>query len=595
MNFNVRRVPERPHPSFRILVLADFGAGARDEAVARGVVTPDNYGDVSQRMATELDLEVQNHLSARARTLRLKVPLADLSDLSPAGLIANIPELTTLFLFRERLQLYLRQEIGADEFLAGLASYEFADALAPFVKRCRDAVRAPAPEPARAPNPQDRNPPRTPVDSGTNRILDLVETAPAAAPVKSASGVDLLAASLTSARGIPAAARSAVGNAAHDVTALLNRQISAILHHPDFLAAESTWRGLRLLLDHTVNGAVRVELIDAPRGTLESALTRRLNEPAGHDDSPPGLIVADFEFGADAADIAQLQRLATAAYEAQVPLAASASQDFFGQSSDPARPLPFVGTLLDQPRYTAWNALRDKECARWLCLGFNHFAARDAYTAENTRGLDFTEATASADNTAWGRPGWIIAALVARSVNQTHWPTQITGMQRGQITQLPLRAIAVQQAGDTRISLRAVLTMQNAEDLAGAGFAPLLCQANRDCAYLLYAPTVRRPSSHARDSASDFVSLPYQLFVARITETLRADRELWSGSLSPSETAEHTQQTLNSLLADTGPNHAAHVTLAPDPDRRNRSLLQLDLHAGGDILNGAAVQLTIPV
>lgn len=591
MNFNVRGMTQRSTRPFRILVLADFSAGTRETSAPHGLVTPSNYGDVSQRLATTLDLDVDNHLVPRGAPQRVRLPLADLSDLSPAGVIANVSELTTLYLFRERLQLYLRREISTEEFVAGLASYQFADALIPHVQRCRDAIHTST---ASVPNPS-APPPKSVTD--VDRILDLVARArPDDAPSTPRSAVDTVAASLGAMHAIPSAASNAITQSIREVTDLLNRQISAILHHPHVVEAESTWRGLRFLLDRTVTGAVEIELIDTPFAAIETALNQHLNVPGATPSTAPSLIVIDFEFGSDTADVTLLQRIGTLAMEAQIPCVFSAKPDFFGEVPDDARPLPFLGTVLDQPRYTAWRSLRDKECARWLCGGFNPMVLREPYTPANTRGLDYTEASVPANARAWGRPGWMIATLVARSVNLTHWPTQITGMQYGQLTQLPLHSVASAHAGEAQIPLRSVLTMQNADDLAQCGLASLLCQPNRDSAYLLYAPTLRRAQS-AADHAMDtgLVSLPYQLFVAHITETVRADRDLWSGELSGTETAEHMQQTLNELLADTGPNHAAHVQLTPDPDRRNRSLLQLDLHAGHDILNGASVQMTLPV
>jgi predicted component of type VI protein secretion system len=168
-------------------------------------------------------------------------------------------------------------------------------------------------------------------------------------------------------------------------------------------------------------------------------------------------------------------------------------------------------------------------------------------------------------------------------------------MQHGQLAGLELHAHPTRAQGELQIPLESMLTMQNAEDIAACGLAPLVCQPNRDAAYALYMPTLRRAGAPRKRDEDNLVSLPYQLLAARVSALLSAQREQMVDAGSDEATAQRTQRVLDDLLADTGPGHTAQVTLTRDPDHRERRLLELELHTGRDVLNGATLHLTVAV
>lgn len=568
MSFNVTRAPERTRSRFRLLVAGDF-AGRTDSAYEPPRrVTRDNFSDTLGAWAAQLMLDVPNQLAAQPAQLTVTIPLADLSDLTPAGIIAHSPELTTLYLFTQRVQMYLNNELNAAEFTRDLAAYESLPALRRPIQICRDTFATPTP------------PKATPAaaDDTTQRILDLVSGTLTSKP----GGLDAVFSSVGGGSAGNTRTRQVLSSVANDVFTLLNNQINAVLRHPALRQAETTWRGLRFLLDHVQEDNVEVLLLDTPREHLAIALSHALDETAA------GAAIINFDFSTTAVDVTMLQRVGEAAQGAQTPAIFSVTPDFFGTVTRSG--LPWLGTLLDQPQFTGWNALRDKDCARWLCGTFNRFLLREPYTPENTRGLTFTESLTHGNGPVWGSAAWIVAALIARSVTLTHWPTQITGMQHGAIDRLPLHDMTRHDGTTIRLPVEMPLSMQNAEDLAQSGLASVLGQPNRDTAWIMYAPTLRRAQREA-----ERISLPYQLFAARVIATLRAQRSELPESASSDTTAQAVQTAMNELLADTGPEHRAQIRLEPDPDHADRHFLELDLHAGRDILNGASVQMTMPL
>jgi len=596
LNFDLRGAQPQQRVAFRMVVLGEFSTGAdARHSDAPVYINKDNLNETLEKYGATLYLEVENFIHGVRAPLNVAIRITDLSDLSPAGVVAHVPDLTAIFLFKERLQMYLRQEISATEFTTGLPAYDSCAALIPALRRCRAAL---------APKlPPQRNVTPVPAMNARGldevvRIFDLVAT-PGQPTAPATQGIEAVLHSIGTEHTSTTPPRE-ITQVLNDLTTLLDRQVTAIVHHPLFQRMEATWRSVKLLLDNAGRQDVKIELIDTPRDQLAEAFHTRVfdTENSGMSVTPLGLALIDFEFNSSSHDVALLHAIAQDAQALQTPVVFSVRADFFGAAPDENHPLHYLGTLLDQPRYNAWNALRTKECARWLCGAYNPLLLRARYMRENTQGLDYTETVTDREHYLWGNPGWAVALLVARSMANAHWPTQITGMQHGQITGLDVLAYRDRSGNEVAIPLHALLSVDNADDLAQFGFATLTCQPNRDAAYLLHAPTLRTPQNypgHAAQAAQDLTSLPYQLLASRVTALLGAHHDLLLDGGNPEHIAENAQKIIDSMLADTGPGARTQVSVHPDRDHPDHHLLDLELHTGRDILNGATLHLSVPV
>ena len=596
LGFNTRDAQPRQRVAMRIAVLGDFSAGSDPRHPAAPVyVNKDNLNEILETYGATLQLEVESFIQGVRTPLKVAIQVTNLSDLSPAGVVAHVPELTAIFLFKERVQRVLRREISSAEFIQGLSAYDSCTALSPALRRCRAAL---------APNlrPQHKVPP-TPIPNTRDsdeieRIFDLVAT-PGQAKAPVAPGIEAVLSSIGTER-TSTTAPPEIREVLNELTTLLARQITAILHHPLFRRMEATWRGVKLLLDDTRYQNIQIELIDTRREQLAETFHARVFdvENSATSATPLGLALIDFEFESTSHDVTLLHTLAQDAEALQTPVVFSVRANFFGTAPDETHPLPYLGTLLDQPRYHAWNALRAKECARWLCAAYNPLLLRANYTSENTQGLDYTEVITDHETCLWGNPGWALALLIIHSMTHTHWPTQITGTQHGQITGLDVIAQRDRRGNEVAIPLHALLTMENADDLAQFGFAALTCQPNRDAIYLLYAPMLRIPEKYpgrAAHAAQELTSLPYQLLASRVTALLSAHRDIFLDGGNAEQIAANAQKVLDHILADTGPGAHTRISVHPDTNRPGHHLLDIELHTGRDILNSATLNLTIPV
>lgn len=122
-----------------------------------------------------------------------------------------------------------------------------------------------------------------------------------------------------------------------EIDAVLNRQVNAILHHPDFQAMEARWLGLDLLVREAGRSAeVKIKLISASWKELARSMERATDFDQSHlfelvynrefgmpGGEPFGLLVGDYDLSPAAIDgtdtVSTLARLSTVAAAAFVP------------------------------------------------------------------------------------------------------------------------------------------------------------------------------------------------------------------------------------------------------------------------------------
>lgn len=585
---------ERPH---RIVVVGEFSGADRDHKPVK--VDKYNFDDVIQAYGGQLLFEPPNRIGAGQSKLVVDIDVTQLNDFTPAGLIRQVPELRRAVRFRDSLNDLARNKLSFSDFEEELSVFSgfsaFAEPLRLVKGAFEDSTRkqtASAPPAPRAPRQEN--------DSGDlSRLLDMVDTgAPSASPQMEALERSIREiGSANSHESTPQAMQRAIALTER----VIEQQLDLLLHHPVIQKREAMWRGLKFLVDHVDSSAdVEVELLDAPQGQATQAIEKWVVEPELHGRTQESLtlVVALYEIDNNPTDLDWLQALAAHAEALQVPLVTAASHRFFGlEEGGSLGDLPYLGNFLDTPEYDQWNSLRDKESARWLAVAVNPFLLRLGYQGKERKSAGFRETVQREDELLWGNPAWLLATLVAQSLAKYHWPTEITGLKNGSIGNLHVHETTTKNGRETQIPLRALLSEQLIEDLAEAGFMALACQPDRDDAYLFRAPCVHRPRFYQDPEvyqASRLMSkLPYQLLTASVVDAVLRHRNALPGGASPEETARSYEQMLRSLVARTG--QGSGVTTGLEQGPQGGRLLTLNIATGRDILNGAEVNMAIPV
>ena len=165
--------------------------------------------------------------------------------------------------------------------------------------------------------------------------------------------------------------------------AQISRQLDAVLHHPDFQRLESTWRGVKSLIDQTdFRQNVRIELLDiskdhlvedfddapeiAQSGLYLHTYTQEYDTPGGE---PIAAAISNFEFDRSPQDIALLRNLSKVCAAAHMPFIGSVGPAFFGkQSMAEVAAIKDIGNYFDRAEYIKWKSFRESDDARYIGL-----------------------------------------------------------------------------------------------------------------------------------------------------------------------------------------------------------------------------------
>ncbi len=156
------------------------------------------------------------------------------------------------------------------------------------------------------------------------------------------------------------------------------------------------------------------------------------------------MIVADYEFSAEARDVALLRRCAAVAAAAHAPFIAAASPRFFGAYDRyPSVSWWGLDAGLEGPDREAWRLFRDGDSSRYVGLTLPRLRLRGAYrdpprrvagAPEDTAGADvfaYSEHVPGYEQGVWGTCALAFATRVADSFARYRWCPNIVGYDGG--------------------------------------------------------------------------------------------------------------------------------------------------------------------
>jgi type VI secretion system protein ImpC len=328
----------------------------------------------------------------------------------------------------------------------------------------------------------------------------------------------------------------------------LSDQVDAILHHPRFQSLESAWRSLKFLVDRTnFRENIRIHFLplskqrlmrdfaDSPEivrsGLYKLVYTAEYGQFGGQ---PYGAIIADYEFGPSAPDMRLLDQAAKVAAMSHAPLLAGASAQFFGLESMQQLPaLKDLASLFEGPQFTAWNALRDSEDARYLGLALPRFLLRLPYGPDTlpTRSFQYQESVGQAGTGyLWGNAAFALASRLCESFAEYRWCANVIGPQGGgEVGGLPIHCYPSMGTLQHRLPTEVLISERREFELAEQGFIALTMRKNSDRAAFFSANSVQRPkyfgtSPQGREAELNDrlgTQLPYMFVVSRLAHYLK--------------------------------------------------------------------------
>lgn len=243
-----------------------------------------------------------------------------------------------------------------------------------------------------------------------------------------------------------------------DLDQLINAQLSAMIHHPDFKRVESAWRGLELLTQQVdANRNIKIRVLDISWAEvcrdLEKALefdqsllfqkiySEEYGTPGGE---PYGVLIGDYQISHKRSlrhpqdDLAALEAMSRIAAAAFAPFIVGASSELFGLDdfATLAMPLNLAG-IFSQTEYVRWRSLRDKPDSRFVGLVLPQVLLRPPYSSDpgDSKGFYYRDNLSSAHRASglWGNASYAFAAVLLREFANVGWFGHIRGAPRDQL------------------------------------------------------------------------------------------------------------------------------------------------------------------
>jgi type VI secretion system protein ImpC len=325
----------------------------------------------------------------------------------------------------------------------------------------------------------------------------------------------------------------------------ISRQLDAVMHHPDFQRIESTWRGVKSLIDQTdFRQNVRIELLDISKDDLvrdfedapeiaQSGLylhtyIREYDMPGGE---PIAAAVSNYEFDRSPQDIALLRNISKVAAAAHMPFIGSVGPAFFGkQSMEEVAAIKDIGNYFDRAEYIKWKAFRDSDDARYIGLTMPRVLGRLPYGPDTipVRSFNYIESVKGPDHDKylWTNASFAFAANMVKSFIANGWCVQIRGPQSGgAVTDLPIHLYDLGTGNQVKIPSEVMIPETREFEFANLGFIPLSYYKNRDYACFFSASSAQKPALYdAADATANSrinARLPYIFLLSRIAHYLK--------------------------------------------------------------------------
>lgn len=355
----------------------------------------------------------------------------------------------------------------------------------------------------------------------------------------------------------------------------ISTQLDEVMHHPDFQKVESSWRGLRFLVDRTdFRKNNRVEILDVSKDTLresfedapemiQSALYGHIYsgayDQAGAD--PYSVMIGNYEFDSSAQDVALLTDISKVAAAAHCPFISSVGAKFFKKDSiEDWKKIPDLAAYMETTDFIKWNAFRQTEDSRYVGLTFPRFLMRVPYGPDTmpTKGFNYVEnVKGDTEKYLWGNTAFAFAANLTRSFAQDGWCVQIRGPQSGgKVEGMPVHLYDAGRGKEMKIPTEVAIDETLEFQAANLGFIPLVHYQNKDFASFFSANSAQKPTLYddPAATANSRVNsrLPYIMLASRLAHYLKVlQRENIGSTKDKTRIENELNRWLKGLVTET--------------------------------------------
>jgi type VI secretion system protein ImpC len=328
---------------------------------------------------------------------------------------------------------------------------------------------------------------------------------------------------------------------------LISLQLNEVLHHAAFQKLESTWRGLKFLLDQSETGEnLKIKIFNATKKDLlrdlqrapefdQSTLFKKVYEEefGVFGGAPFAAMVGDYEFGRGPEDVELLEKISQVAASAHAPFLSAASPEMFNLDSFTSLDAPRdLGKVFDTTEYAKWKSFRQSEDSRYVALTCPRVLMRLPYgkATKPVEEFSYEERVDGSDHSKylWGNSAFALGSKLTAAFAMYGWCAAIRGVEGGGLVEgLPVHNFYT-DGGDVAMKCptEAPITDRREKELADLGFAPLVHCKGTDYAAFFSVQSCQKPKLFDNEAANAnsrlSAQLPYILAVSRFAHYMKA-------------------------------------------------------------------------
>ncbi len=358
----------------------------------------------------------------------------------------------------------------------------------------------------------------------------------------------------------------------------ISAQMDEILHCEEVQQMESSWRGLKVLVDRTdfrenikieVLHATKQELLDdfefSPEATQSGLYKHVYSSGYGQfGGEPVGAIVGNYAFSPSSSDMKLLQYVGSVSAMAHAPFLSSVGPEFFGVDSFEELPnIKELSAIFESPRYNKWRTLRESEDARYVGLTAPRFLLRTPYDPVENPVTTFNyreNVSDSHESYLWGNTAFALASRLTDSFAKYRWCPNIIGPQSGgAVDDLPVHLFESLGALQAKISTEVLITDRKEFELAEEGFISLTMRKGSDNAAFFSANSIQKPkvfpnTKEGKQAETNYklgTQLPYMMIVNRLAHYIKVLQREQVGSWKERQDLERELNTwIRQYVAD---------------------------------------------
>jgi len=328
---------------------------------------------------------------------------------------------------------------------------------------------------------------------------------------------------------------------------LISLQLNEVLHNAQFQKLESTWRGLKYLLDQSETGSkLKIRVLNASKKDLlrdlqrapefdQSAMFKKVYEEEYglFGGEPFGALVGDYEFSKHPEDLELLEKVSQVAAAAHAPFLSAASSELLNMDSFTNLDQPRdIGKIFDSTEYAKWKGFRESDDSRYVCLTCPRILMRLPYGRDTApvEGFNFEEAVDGTEHNKylWGNAAFALASKMTQAFATYGWCVAIRGVEGGGLVDgLPSHTFRTDE-GDVALKCptEIAITDRREKELADQGLVSLVHCKGTDKAAFFSIQSCNKPKLYDSDSATAnariSAQLPYMMATCRFAHYLKS-------------------------------------------------------------------------